>query len=53
MIRHSLIGCSVDQLAPRAISYWQLRVSGATEITTMDEFTQGQKRQFKEPRAWS
>ena len=39
MIRHSLIGCSVDQLAPRAISYWQLRVSGATEITTMDEFT--------------
>jgi hypothetical protein len=24
MIRHSLFGCSVDQLAPRAISYWQL-----------------------------
>jgi hypothetical protein len=23
MIRHSLIDCSVDQLAPRAISYWQ------------------------------
>ena len=39
MIRHSLIGFSVDQLASRAISYWQLRVSGATEITTMDEFT--------------
>ena len=25
MIRHSLIGCSVDQLAPRALSYWQPR----------------------------